>query len=82
MLAERMMGRHAAERMMERPAPQGTVGRRMLLRRGRRRGLLRDSATDEAYGKRSRGKDLDHGAIPLSWEGPEAASQDKVPGVV
>jgi hypothetical protein len=65
-----IMRRHAAERMMDRPAPQGTMGRQMMMeRRGRRRGLLGDSA--EAHDNRGRGdKGLDHGAIPLSERRP------------
>jgi hypothetical protein len=50
MVAEVMMGRQAAEVMM---------GRQMV-RRHRRRGLLRDGVTSEAYGERGRdGEGLD-----------------------
>jgi hypothetical protein len=53
MLAERMMGRHAAQGMMGRHATQGVMGRQMMLHRGRcgggrrRRGFLRGGVTSE-----------------------------------
>ena len=53
MVAEVTMGRQAVEVMMGRQAVEVMMGRQMV-RRHRRRGLLRDGVTGEAYGKRGR----------------------------
>jgi hypothetical protein len=58
MVTVRMTRRQSAQRMMGRP----------MMRARRRRRLLCDCVTSEAYGKRSRDDEgLDHGSKPSSY---------------
>jgi hypothetical protein len=57
-----MAQRMVTERMTRRQSTQGMMGRQMMRGRRRRR-LLCDCVTSEAYGKRSRDDEgLDHGS--------------------